>query len=170
MKNYKRSAIDRDVTFRPPVHNCYACNDTGIVHNSDGLINNYLGDYDITESGKRVAGSDLAIICYCEAVYPKYNEEAQLTGHGFRDGEGNIRNSVGINVDKDTKTKLPDCLQADINARIKKIRTAEWVPQFPDCHRWISKGQYEQFLELRKRQTKSRLNPILANKASDQPF
>ena len=73
-------------------------------------------------------------------------------------------------LDKDTKTKLPDCLQADINARIKKIRNAEWVPQFPDCHRWISKGQYEQFLELRKRQTKSRLNPILANKASDQPF
>ena len=73
-------------------------------------------------------------------------------------------------LDKETKEKLPDCLQADIDARIKKIRKAEWVPQFPDCHRWISKGQYEQFLELRKRQTKSRLNPILANKASDQPF
>ena len=73
-------------------------------------------------------------------------------------------------LDKETKAKLPDCLQADIDARIKKIRNAEWVPQFPDCHRWISKGQYEQFLELRKRQTKSRLNPILANKASDQPF
>ena len=41
---------------------------------------------------------------------------------------------------------------------------------FPDCHRWISKGQYEQFLELRKRQTKSRLNPMLANKPSNQPF
>ena len=104
MKNYKRSAIDRDVTFRPPVHNCYACNDTGIVHNSDGLINNYLGDYDITESGKRVAGSDLAIICYCEAVYPKYNEEAQLTGHGFRDGEGNK------NL-KNKKTELPAEMQ-----------------------------------------------------------
>ena len=73
-------------------------------------------------------------------------------------------------LDKETKEKLPDCLQADIDARIKKIRKAEWVPQFPDCHRWISKGQYEQFLELRKRQTKSRLNPILAKKASDQPF
>ena len=73
-------------------------------------------------------------------------------------------------LDKETKAKLPDCLQADINARIKKIRNAEWVPQFPDCHRWISKGQYEQFLELRKRQTKSRLNPMLANKASNQPF
>ena len=73
-------------------------------------------------------------------------------------------------LDKETKEKLPDCLQADIDARIKKIRKAEWVPQFPDCHRWISKGQYEQFLELRKRQTKSRLNPMLAKKASDQPF
>ena len=73
-------------------------------------------------------------------------------------------------LDKETREKLPDCLQADIDARIKKIRKAEWVPQFPDCHRLISKGQYEQFLELRKRQTKSRLNPMLANKSSDQPF
>ena len=110
MKNYKRSAIDRDVTFRPPVHNCYACNDTGIVHNSDGLINNYLGDYDITESGKRVAGSDLAIICYCEAVYPKYNEEAQLTGHGFRDGEGNIRKDAW----KSTATLMSRLIQKNI--------------------------------------------------------
>ena len=73
-------------------------------------------------------------------------------------------------LDKQTKEKLPDCLKADIEARIKKIRNAEWCPMFPDCHRWISKGQYEQFLELRKRQTKSKLNPMLANKASNQPF
>ena len=73
-------------------------------------------------------------------------------------------------LSKEIKEKLPDCLQADIDARIKKIRNAEWVPQFPDCHRWISKGQYEQFLELRKRQKQSRLNPMLANKASNQPF
>ena len=106
MQNYKRSAIDRDITFRPPVHNCYACNDTGIVNNSDGLINNYLPDYDITESGKKVAGSDLAIICYCEAVYPKYNDEAQLVAHGFRNGDGNIRNNVGIDVDKDIIREL----------------------------------------------------------------
>ena len=73
-------------------------------------------------------------------------------------------------LDKEIKQKLPDCLQADIDARIKKIRKNEWVPQFPDCHRWISKGQYEQFLELRKRQIESKLNPMLANKASNQPF
>ena len=100
MKPYKRSAIDRDVTFRPPFHNCYACNDTGIVNNSDGLVNNYLPDYDVTDTGRRCAGSDLAIICYCEAVYPKFNDDAKLVAHGFRNGEGNITNNVGIVVDK----------------------------------------------------------------------
>ena len=106
MKNYKRSAIDRDVTFRPPFHNCYACNDTGIVNNSDGLVNNYLPDYDVTDTGRRFAGSDLAIVCYCEAVYPKYNDDAKLVAHGFRNGEGNITNNVGIDVDKDIIREL----------------------------------------------------------------
>ena len=106
MKPYKRSAIDRDVTFRPPFHNCYACNDTGIVNNSDGLVNNYLPDYDVTDTGRRMAGSDLAIICYCEAVYPKYNDDAKLVAHGFRNGEGNITNNVGIDVDKDIIREL----------------------------------------------------------------
>ena len=73
-------------------------------------------------------------------------------------------------LDKETKEKLPDCLQADIDARIKKIRKAEWVPQFPDCHRWISKGQYEQFLELRKPENQSKLRPWLKNKTKEQPF
>ena len=98
MKPYKRAAIDRDVTFRPPSYNCHACNDSGLVHNSDGCINNYLDDYD--------QRFDLAIICYCEAVYPKYNEEGQLVSHGFRDGDGNIKNSTGIDVDKDIIREL----------------------------------------------------------------
>ena len=41
---------------------------------------------------------------------------------------------------------------------------------WPDCFRWIKNGQYEQFLELREQKSKSRLNPMLAKKASDQPF
>ena len=45
MQNYKRSAIDRDITFRPPVHNCYACNDTGIVNNSDGLAKDNMNSF-----------------------------------------------------------------------------------------------------------------------------
>ena len=98
MKPYKRAAIDRDVTFIPLSYNCHACNDSGLVHNSDGCINNYLDDYD--------QRYDLAIICYCEAVCPKYNEEGQLVSHGFRDGDGNIKNSIGIDVDKDIIREL----------------------------------------------------------------
>tara|TARA_B100001094_G_scaffold315042_1_gene354569 strand:- start:22875 stop:23348 length:474 start_codon:yes stop_codon:yes gene_type:complete len=106
MKPYKRAAIDRDITFRAPNYNCHACNDTGIVHNSDGLINNYLPDYDKTETGKRFSGCDLAIICYCEAVYPKYNDDAQIESHGYRNGEGDIKNNVGIDVDKNIIREL----------------------------------------------------------------
>ena len=73
-------------------------------------------------------------------------------------------------LDKKTKEKLPDCLEADIKARIKKFRNDEWCPMFPDCHRWISKGQYEQFLELRKPENQSKLKPWLKNKSKDQPF
>ena len=48
----------------------------------------------------------------------------------------------------EVKDKLCDYLQADLNERLRKKRKEEWVPMFPDCHRWISKGQYEQFLDL----------------------
>jgi len=73
-------------------------------------------------------------------------------------------------LDKKTKEKLPECLEADIKARIKKFRNDEWCPMFPDCHRWISKGQYEQFLELRKPENQSKLKPWLKNKTKEQPF
>ena len=73
-------------------------------------------------------------------------------------------------LDKKTKEKLPECLEADIKARIKKFRNDEWCPMFPDCHRWIGKGQYEQFLELRKPENQSKLKPWLKNKSKDQPF
>ncbi len=106
MKNYKRSAVDRDVTFKPPNYNCHACNDSGIVHNSDGILNQYLPDYDKTDLGKRFSGIDLAIVCYCEAVYPKYNDDAALVSHGYRDGSGNIKNNVGVDVDKDIIREL----------------------------------------------------------------
>ena len=54
--------------------------------------------------------------------------------------------------------------------RVKLIRDGKFVPMWPDCFRWIKNGQYEQFLELREQKSKSRLNPMLANKASNQPF
>ena len=44
------------------------------------------------------------------------------------------------------------------------------IQAWPDCFRWIKNGQYEQFLELREQKSKSKLNPMLANKAKNQPF
>ena len=73
-------------------------------------------------------------------------------------------------LDKKTQEKLEDALQADQRLRVKLIRDGKFVPMWPDCFRWIKNGQYEQFLELREQKSKSRLNPMLAKKASDQPF
>ena len=73
-------------------------------------------------------------------------------------------------LDKKTQEKLEDALEADSRLRVKLIRDGKFVPMWPDCFRWIKNGQYEQFLELREQKSKSRLNPMLANKASNQPF
>ena len=73
-------------------------------------------------------------------------------------------------LDKKTQEKLEDALEADQRLRVKLIRDGKFVPMWPDCFRWIKNGQYEQFLELREKKSKSRLNPMLANKASNQPF
>jgi len=73
-------------------------------------------------------------------------------------------------LDKKTQEKLEDALEADQRLRVKLIRNGKFVPMWPDCFRWIKNGQYEQFLELREQKSKSRLNPMLAKKASDQPF
>ena len=73
-------------------------------------------------------------------------------------------------LDKKTQEKLEDALEADQRIRVKQIRDGKFVPMWPDCFRWIKNGQYEQFLELREQKSKSRLNPMLAKKASDQPF
>ena len=73
-------------------------------------------------------------------------------------------------LDKKTQEKLEDALEADQRLRVKLIRDGKFVPMWPDCFRWIKNGQYEQFLELREQKSKSRLNPMLANKSSDQPF
>ena len=71
MKNYKRSPIDREDTFKATYYECHACNDSGIMHNSDGLINHHLPDYDI---------------------------DGQIISHGYRDSDGHIRNNVGVDI------------------------------------------------------------------------
>ncbi len=115
MKNYKRSPIDREVTFKAPFYECHACNDSGIIHNSDGLINQHLPDYDIDDSGKRCGGQDLALICYCAAANAKYDEDNQLICKGYRELDGTIRNNIGVNLD------------IDIVREIHNIRKENWI-------------------------------------------
>ena len=106
MKNYKRRPIDREITFKAPHYECYACNDSGIIHNSDGLINHHLPDYDINDSGKRCGGQDLALICYCAAANGKYDIDGQLICKGYRTDEGIIRNFVGVDIDIDVVREI----------------------------------------------------------------
>ena len=115
MKNYKRSAVDRDVTFYAPKHTCYACNDTGIINNSDKLINNYLPDYDIDDKGRRFSGQDLALICYCSAANAQYDIDGQIISHGFRNSDNTIRNNVGVDI------------PIDIVREIHNIRKEGWA-------------------------------------------
>ena len=51
-----------------------------------------------------------------------------------------------MNLDAKTREKLKQCLEADIRARTKSLKADKFTPMFPDAHRWISKGQYEQYL------------------------
>jgi len=98
MKSYKRRPIDREITFNIPNYECFACNDSGIVHNSDGLINNHFPDYDILDNGKRSTGSDLALICHCSKANTQHDIDGSIISHGFRTDTGQIRNNLGVDI------------------------------------------------------------------------
>ena len=51
-----------------------------------------------------------------------------------------------MKLDAKTRDKLKQCLEADLRARLKLLKQDKFTPLFPDAHRWISKGQYEQYL------------------------
>ena len=104
MTFFKRSSIDRDITFRVPDYNCFACNDSGIVHNSDDYLSNELPGYD--------QNYDLAIICWCKAAFPQRNDDGSIAKSGFRDDSSNICNNVGVDIPKD-KTRLIHTLRKD---------------------------------------------------------
>jgi hypothetical protein len=64
---------------------CFACADTGIIGNHDSAINDFISDYDVHPSGEVCPGSDPAIICCCNAAYPREGRG------GFRDSAGPCR-------------------------------------------------------------------------------
>ena len=77
--SYKRKLTEKTINFYPPDKDCYACYDTGIVNNSDRLVNRlYWHDYDIDEKGRKFAGSDAAIICHCKKAYQQLDEEQNV--------------------------------------------------------------------------------------------
>ena len=51
-----------------------------------------------------------------------------------------------MKLDTNTREKLKQCLEADIRARSKSLKADKFTPLFPDAHRWIKNGQYEQYL------------------------
>lgn len=89
MPSHKRQASDREVTFRTPQTRCFACYDTGCVCNSDGALWDYLRDYDHTE-GRPTGGTDLALICHCEAARSAFAPDGSVIRQGLREGSGRI--------------------------------------------------------------------------------
>jgi len=113
MPSHKRQASDREVTFRTPQTRCFACYDTGCVSNSDGALWDYLHDYDHTE-GKPTGGTDLALICHCEAARSAFAPDGSVIRQGLREGSGRIHSvdteqgprAVGVDVPLDWVTAL----------------------------------------------------------------
>jgi hypothetical protein len=116
--HHKRFAPSRDPTWRPPAHDCFACNDSGIISNADGLVNEFIPDYDaeiIDGNLYRHGGSDLALICHCKAAYTIYAPDGSTVRGGLRDSGTSEpitvqteqgTQAVGISIDKDTARKL----------------------------------------------------------------
>ena len=69
-----------------------------------------------------------------------------------------------MNLDANTRDKLKDCLEADLRARTKQLKQDKFTPLFPDAHRWISKGQFEQYLLTLDKK------PITFKKPKTTPF
>lgn len=77
----------------PPKPRCFACRDTGILQNSDALINtwpDYAG-YDRDPNGRPCSGLHLALVCTCEAAYPVIGPDGKPERGGFRESSGSIR-------------------------------------------------------------------------------
>jgi hypothetical protein len=95
MINHKRFPVDRVRHSAPPPCSCFACRDTGIVLNGDGLANRFVPDYDRDDSGRSIPGLDAALICQCQAAYASTGPEGEPCGGGYRDSAGVRRIDTG---------------------------------------------------------------------------
>ena len=69
-----------------------------------------------------------------------------------------------MKLDAKTRDKLKDCLEADLRARIRSLKQDKFTPLFPDACRYISKGQFEQYLLTLDKK------PITFRKPKNTPF
>ena len=69
-----------------------------------------------------------------------------------------------MKLDANTRDKLKQCLEADIRARTKSLKADKFTPLFPDAHRWIKNGQYEQYLLTATNK------PVTFKKPKNTPF
>ena len=69
-----------------------------------------------------------------------------------------------MKLDANTRDKLKDCLEADLKARTKTLKADKFTPLFPDAHRWIKNGQYEQYLLTLDKK------PVTFRKPKNTPF
>ena len=69
-----------------------------------------------------------------------------------------------MKLDANTRDKLKQCLEADLRARTRSLKQDKFTPLFPDAHRWISKGQFEQYLLTLDKK------PITFRKPKSTPF
>lgn len=112
--SHKRHAGDRDITFRPPQPDCFACYDSGIISNGDGLLNLFIPDYDRTKSNAINGGQDLAIICWCKAAFTQYDPDGNQNAGAFRTSSGDpilITTStgaqpIGTSISKDAARQI----------------------------------------------------------------
>tara|TARA_R100001163_G_scaffold12521_2_gene11624 strand:- start:2814 stop:3311 length:498 start_codon:yes stop_codon:yes gene_type:complete len=145
MALHKRSASRRSNDFLAPRVQCFACYDTGIVSNSDGLVWNYVPDYDIDlNTGKRCGGLDLAIVCHCTAAYESQDFQTNVTRSGYRTSDAvksvetnGYNQQLGILISKEHTREIHRARRAswEITCRnmeeLRKNATAGTKPQLP---------------------------------------
>jgi hypothetical protein len=95
---HDRPAVDN--SFQRPKHDCYACHDTGIVHNSDGRLDEYMPGYD--------QRFDKAVICTCKASWPSYGDPPRP---GYRTTSG-VNEEVGISASEGMVKALDEARRA----------------------------------------------------------
>lgn len=96
---HKRVLPGRDQLFRRPGRACLACYDTGVITNSDGLVNELLPDYDRDPGGGRSIGGDLPLICHCAAAH-------NPPGHGLRGPDGLMAQGLASELSREQVATL----------------------------------------------------------------